>query len=92
MLGILAEVSAGAALAWALPLAVALAAVGSAFGLGKAVTAAMEAMGRQPEAAGRIQTGLIIGCAFIEALTIYALLTVILLMGKVPAVAAAAGG
>ncbi|MBI2194171.1 MAG: ATP synthase F0 subunit C [Planctomycetes bacterium] len=76
---------AGVALAWALPFGVSLAAVGSAFGLGKAVSAAMEAMGRQPEAAGKIQTGMIIGCAFIEALTIYALLTVILLMGKVPA-------
>jgi len=73
-----------AALSWALPLAVALAAIGSAYGLGKAVSAAMEAMGRQPEAAGRIQTAMIIGCAFIEALTIYALLTVILLMGRIP--------
>jgi len=66
----------------ALPLSVGIAAVGSAFGLGKAVTAAMEAIGRQPEAAARIQTAMIIGCAFIEALTIYALLTVILLMGN----------
>jgi len=72
------------ALALALPLPVALAAIASAFGLGKAVSAAMEAMGRQPEAAGRIQTAMIIGCAFIEALTIYALLTVILLMGRIP--------
>ena len=66
----------------ALPLSVGIAAVWSAFGLGRAVSAAMEAIGRQPEAAARIQTGMIIGCAFIEALTIYALLTVILLMGK----------
>ena len=56
-----------------------LAAVGSAFGLGRAVAAAMEAMGRQPEAAGRIQTAMIIGCAFIEALTIYALISVFLI-------------
>ncbi|MBM4048399.1 MAG: ATP synthase F0 subunit C [Planctomycetes bacterium] len=66
----------------ALPLSVGIAAVGSAFGLGRVVSAAMESIGRQPEAAARIQTGMIIGCAFIEALTIYALLTVILLMGK----------
>jgi F-type H+-transporting ATPase subunit c len=39
----------------------------------------MEAMGRQPEAAGKIQTAMIIGAAFIEALTIYALVAVILL-------------
>jgi len=66
----------------ALPLAVGLAAFGSAFGLGKAVASAMEAMGRQPEAIARIQTAMVIGAAFIEALTIYALLTVIILQGK----------
>jgi len=42
----------------------------------------MEAMGRQPEAAGKIQTAMVIGAAFIEALTIYALLTVLILQGK----------
>jgi F-type H+-transporting ATPase subunit c len=62
-----------------LPLAVGVAAIGSGLGLGKAVGAAMEAMGRQPEAAGKIQTGMIIGAAFIEALTIYALVAVILI-------------
>ena len=36
------------ALAFALPLGVSLAAVGSAFGLGKAVASAMEATSRQP--------------------------------------------
>lgn len=71
------------ALSLTLPLAVAIAAFGSALGLSKAVSAAMEAMGRQPEAAGRIQTGMIIGCAFIEALTIYALLTVLILQGRI---------
>jgi len=64
------------ALALTLPLSVAIAAFGSALGLSKAVSSAMEAMGRQPEAAGKIQTGMIIGSAFIEALTIYALLVV----------------
>ncbi len=62
-----------------LPLTVAIAAIGSGLGLGKAVGSAMDAMGRQPEAAGKIQTGMIIGAAFIEALTIYALVAVILL-------------
>ena len=38
----------------------------------------MEAMGRQPEASGKIQTAMIIGCAFIEALTIYVLISVFL--------------
>jgi F-type H+-transporting ATPase subunit c len=66
-----------------LPLGLALAAFGSALGLGRAVSAAMEAIGRQPEAAGRIQIAMVIGAAFIEALTIYALVFGIMLMGKV---------
>lgn len=71
------------ALGLTLPISVGIAAIGSSFGLGKAVSAAMNAMARQPEAAGKIQTGMIIGCALIEALTIYALFTVFLLMGKI---------
>lgn len=71
------------ALSWALPIGVAIAAFGCALGLAKAVSTAMEAMGRQPEAANKIQTGMIIGCAFIEALTIYALLVVFILQGKI---------
>jgi F-type H+-transporting ATPase subunit c len=66
------------AVGFLLPLAVGVAALGSGLGLGKAVGSAMEAMGRQPDAAGKIQTAMIIGAAFIEALTIYALVAVIL--------------
>lgn len=65
-----------------LPLGLGIAALGSGLGLGKAVSGAMEAMGRQPEAIGQIQTAMIIGLAFIEALTIYALISVFVLMGK----------
>lgn len=52
-----------------------LAAIGSGIGLGMAVGKAMEAMGRQPDAIPRIQTAMIIGAAFIEALAIYALIS-----------------
>ncbi len=65
-----------------LPLGVGIAAIGSGIGLGRAVGSAMEAMGRQPEAIGQIQTAMVIGCAFIEALTIYALLALFVLQGK----------
>jgi len=71
------------ALAFALPLGIGIAAVGSGLGLGRAVGSAMEAMGRQPEAAGKIQLGMIIGCALIEALTIYALVTMFVFQSKV---------
>ena len=71
------------ALGFTLPIGVGIAAIGSALGLGRAVGSAMEAMGRQPEAAGKIQTAMVIGAAVIEALTIYALLTVLILQGKI---------
>ncbi|MFQ5869236.1 MAG: ATP synthase F0 subunit C [Candidatus Zixiibacteriota bacterium] len=71
------------ALSFALPLSLGIAALGSALGLGHAVSAAMNSMGRQPDAAAKIQVGMIIGCALIEALTIYALVTVFVLQGKI---------
>jgi F-type H+-transporting ATPase subunit c len=72
-----------ATLGLALPLGLGIAALGSGLGLGRAVSGAMEAMGRQPDAAGKIQVGMVIGAAFIEALTIYALVTVFVLQGKI---------
>ncbi len=72
-----------AVLALTLPLALGIAALASAFGLGRAVSAAMDAIARQPEAAGQIQTAMIIGCALIEALTIYVLVIAFVLGGKI---------
>lgn len=72
----------GTALALSAPLAVGLAALGSGVGLGKAVGGAMEAIGRQPEASGKILTNMIIGAALIEALTIYALIVFFIVLGK----------
>lgn len=68
-----------AALSFGYHIGLGIAAIGSAIGLGRAVGSAMEAIGRQPEAAAKIQTAMIIGAAFIEALTIYALISVFLL-------------
>lgn len=73
-----------AGLALAAGFALALAAIGSATAQGKAVVAAMEGIARQPEAAGNILTNMIIGLAFIEALTIYTFVIAILLLGKMP--------
>ena len=66
-----------------LPLSLGIAAFGSALGLGKAVAAAMEATARQPEASTKILVSMLTGCAFIEALTIYALIVVFSLSGKI---------
>lgn len=71
-----------AVLALAMPLGLGIAAFGSAIALGKAVAAAMDATGRQPEAATKILINMATGCAFIEALTIYALVFVFSLAGK----------
>ena len=71
------------ALGLAAPLAVGIAAVGSGLGIGRAVGSAMEAIGRQPEAAGKIQTTMIIGAAFIEALSIYVFSVFILASGTI---------
>ncbi len=71
------------ALALAAPLAVGIAALGSGIGLGRAVGGAMEAIGRQPEASGKIQTAMIIGAALIEALTIYALVVFFVVNGRI---------
>lgn len=70
-------------LAMALPLGLAITAFGSAIALGKSVAAAMEATARQPEAATKILINMATGCAFIEALTIYALVFVFVVAGKI---------
>lgn len=71
------------ALALAMPLGLGIVAFGSAIALGRAIAAAMEATGRQPEAANKILINMATGCAFIEALTIYALVFVFVLSGKI---------
>jgi len=64
-------------------LAIGVAAVGAALAQGRAVAAAMESIGRNPNAADRIQTPMIIGIAFMEALAIYALVIAFFLQGKI---------
>ncbi len=59
------------ALAFAVPVALGIAALGCGIGIGNAVTGAMNAIGRQPEASGKIVVNMLLGCALIEALTLY---------------------
>ncbi len=63
--------------------AIGLAAFGGSLGQGRAVAAALEGIARNPQAAGRIQTPMIIGLALIESLVIYAFVIAILLQGKI---------
>ena len=70
-------------IAMAAGLGLGIAAVGAGLGQGRAVAAAMESIGRNPNAADRIQTPMIIGIAFMEALAIYALVIAFLLQGKI---------
>ena len=55
-------------------LAIAIATIGPGLGQGMAAAKAMDAIARQPEAAGDVRTSLILSLAFMEALTIYGLL------------------
>lgn len=54
-------------------LAIGLGALGPGLGIGLLGAKAMEALGRNPEAAGPIQTNMILAIAFAEAVAIYAL-------------------
>ena len=54
-------------------LAVGLGMIGPGIGIGILVSKALEAIGRNPEASGKIQTTMFIGIAFTEALAIFAL-------------------
>lgn len=69
-----------ALLALAGGLGVSIAALGAALGQGKVGAAALEGIARQPEAAGRIQTAMIIALALIESLAIYALLVSLIIL------------
>jgi F-type H+-transporting ATPase subunit c len=60
-------------------LAIGLGAMGPGIGIGLIGAKAVEALGRNPDAAPKIQTGMILGIAFAEAIAIYALVISILI-------------
>lgn len=68
------------ALVIAIGFGVPVAVIGGALGQGKAAGSALEGIARQPEAASKIQTAMIIGLALIESLVIYALLIALILL------------
>ena len=64
-------------------LAIGLAAFGCGIGQGVAAFGALQGIARNPSAAGKIQTPMIIGLALIESLCIYALVIGFLLQMKI---------
>jgi len=54
-------------------LAIGLGTISPALGIGLIGAKAMEAMGRNPEASGKILVGMLLASAFAEAIAIYAL-------------------
>ena len=63
----------------AVALAIGLGAIAPALAIGLLAGKAMEALGRNPEASGVIQTNMILAIAFAEAIAIYALVVALLL-------------
>lgn len=59
--------------------AIAIGAIGPALAIGKLAGKAMEAIGRNPEAASKIQTPMILAIAFAEAIAIYALVVALVI-------------
>ena len=55
--------------------------LGAGFGIGRIGSAAVESMSRQPEAAGNIQTAMIISAALIEGATFFGLIVCMLFNG-----------
>ncbi len=70
-------------LAWlAAGIGAALVVIGAGFGIGKLAAAAMEAIGRQPEAANDLRGAMIIVAALIEGIALFAVVVCLLLALK----------
>ncbi len=67
------QISADSIKAIAMAIVVGVGALGPGIGIGMLVARALEAIGRNPEAAPKIQATMFIGIAFVEALAIFAL-------------------
>jgi len=72
-----------AAIAIAAGLGVAIAAFGAALGQGRVGAAAMESIGRNPNAADKLFLPLVLSLALLEALALYGFVIAIILTGKI---------
>jgi len=64
-------------------IAIGLGAFGAASSQSKVVSAALDAIGRNPSAAGKLNTPMILGLVFIEALGILAFVIAFFIQGKI---------
>jgi F-type H+-transporting ATPase subunit c len=64
-------------------LGIGIAALGCGLGQGKLAASAMESIGRNPNSTNQLFVPMIIGLAFIESLTLYALVIAFILQGKI---------
>ena len=78
-----ADSQAQVAIAISAGVAVAIAAFGAALGQGRVGAAAMESIGRNPNAADRLFLPLVLTLALLEALALYGFVIAILLQGKI---------
>jgi F-type H+-transporting ATPase subunit c len=60
-------------------IAIGLGAIGPGIGIGILAGKALEAVGRNPEASGKIQSMMILAIAFAEAIAIYALVVALII-------------
>ncbi|MBO7669605.1 MAG: ATP synthase F0 subunit C [Oscillospiraceae bacterium] len=72
-----------ALIAIAAALCIALSTIAPAIAQGMTASKAMDAIARQPEAAGDIRSTLILSMGLMEALTIYGLLIALMLVAKI---------
>lgn len=70
-------------LAFSAAIAIGLGALGGALGQSRAASAALEGIARNPGAAGKIQTPMIIALALMESLVLLAFVVAYLLQGKI---------
>jgi F-type H+-transporting ATPase subunit c len=61
-----------------------LAVLGAGLGIGKIGGSAMDAIARQPEASGKIQTAMIIAAALIEGVALFGVVVGLLGLGEQP--------
>ena len=76
----IAQLDADATKSLAMAIAAGIGVIGPAIGIGLLVSKALEAIGRNPEAAGKVQPMMILGIAFVEALGIFALVVAFVIM------------